>query len=279
MTCSAVGFPRPIPALPTDQATALACPPARQRLTQLRRASALPADRFARGPRPYCSVDVEAAGGNDDRGNVYGTTFARITEIKCGVPVRRRAAFQIVVDVRVTENDAALSLARRRQHGCPWLWSRRSGTASYTRAKAPGGLTSRLSSRIIVGATLRLTFTRILMRPKTQNWILGFHREPSSFRRARSHTTKLPSADQLMKQESNSPITWETAPDILTAQEASALVRISRNGVYGAIQAGLLPAVRFGPRRIRIAKAALKEVFGLPLEETASTAALNHGKA
>ena len=82
-----------------------------------------------------------------------------------------------------------------------------------------------------------------------------------------------------MKQESNSPITWETAPDILTAQEASALVRIPRNGIYGAIQAGLLPAVRFGPRRIRIAKAALKEVFGLPLEETDSTAALNHGKA
>ena len=74
-------------------------------------------------------------------------------------------------------------------------------------------------------------------------------------------------------------MTWETAPDVLTAQEASALVRIPRNGVYGAIQAGLLPAARFGPRRIRIAKAALKEVFGLPVEDKDATAALNHGEA
>jgi excisionase family DNA binding protein len=74
-------------------------------------------------------------------------------------------------------------------------------------------------------------------------------------------------------------MTWENAPDILTAQEASALVRIPRNGLYGAIQAGLLPAVRFGPRRIRIAKAVLKKVFGMTPEDNGATAALNHGEA
>jgi excisionase family DNA binding protein len=82
-----------------------------------------------------------------------------------------------------------------------------------------------------------------------------------------------------MKSKPTLPITWENAPDILTAREASTLVRISRNGLYGAIQAGLLPAVRLGPRRIRIAKAALKKVFGVPQEDSAATAALSHGKA
>lgn len=83
-----------------------------------------------------------------------------------------------------------------------------------------------------------------------------------------------------MKLNVSAPMTWESAPDILTAREASALVRIPRNGLYGAIQAGLLPAVRFGPRRIRIAKAVLKKVFGMAQEEDKTkTAALNHGEA
>jgi hypothetical protein len=38
---------------------------------------------------------------------VYGTTFARITEIKRGMLVRRLVAFHVVVDVRVIEDDAA----------------------------------------------------------------------------------------------------------------------------------------------------------------------------
>ena len=74
-------------------------------------------------------------------------------------------------------------------------------------------------------------------------------------------------------------LTWENAPDILTVEEASVLVRVPRNGVYGVIQAGLLPAVRLGPRRIRIAKAALREVFHVSPEQNHVTAALNHGKA
>lgn len=74
-------------------------------------------------------------------------------------------------------------------------------------------------------------------------------------------------------------LTWENAPDILTVEEASVLVRIPKNGVYGVIQAGLLPAVRLGPRRIRIAKAALKEVFHITAQQNDATVALNHGKA
>jgi hypothetical protein len=37
--------------------------------------------------------------------------------------------------------------------------------------------------------------------------------------------------------------------------------------------------VRFGPRRIRIAKAVLKKVFGMVPEESGATAALDHGEA
>ena len=37
---------------------------------------------------------------------VYGTSFARITEIKRGMLVRRLAAFRVVVDVRLIEDDA-----------------------------------------------------------------------------------------------------------------------------------------------------------------------------
>lgn len=74
-------------------------------------------------------------------------------------------------------------------------------------------------------------------------------------------------------------LTWENAPEILTVEEASVLLRVPRNGVYGVIQAGLLPAVRLGPRRIRIAKAALREVFHVSPEQPDATAALSHGKA
>jgi hypothetical protein len=36
---------------------------------------------------------------------VYGTTFARVTEIKRGMLVHRLAAFHAVVDVRMIEED------------------------------------------------------------------------------------------------------------------------------------------------------------------------------
>jgi hypothetical protein len=37
---------------------------------------------------------------------VFGTTFAGITEIKRGMLVRRLAAFHVVVDIRLIEDDA-----------------------------------------------------------------------------------------------------------------------------------------------------------------------------
>ncbi|MBV9719285.1 MAG: hypothetical protein JOZ77_08195 [Candidatus Eremiobacteraeota bacterium] len=36
---------------------------------------------------------------------VYGTTFARVTEIKRGMLVRRIAGFHVVVDLRSIEDD------------------------------------------------------------------------------------------------------------------------------------------------------------------------------
>jgi excisionase family DNA binding protein len=69
---------------------------------------------------------------------------------------------------------------------------------------------------------------------------------------------------------------WETAPDSLTVAEAAALLRIPRNAAYEAVRLGLLPAVKFGKRRTRISKAALREVFGATSEEAGTTAAFNH---
>jgi hypothetical protein len=37
---------------------------------------------------------------------VYGTTFARVTEVTRGMLVRRLAGFHVVVDVRLIEEDA-----------------------------------------------------------------------------------------------------------------------------------------------------------------------------
>ena len=63
------------------------------------------------------------------------------------------------------------------------------------------------------------------------------------------------------------------APDVLTMDEAATLLRIPRNAAYAAAQAGLLPAVNLGQRRMRVSKAALQKVFGLPLEHKPATAA------
>ena len=79
-----------------------------------------------------------------------------------------------------------------------------------------------------------------------------------------------------MNRKSIATITWETAPDVLTVEEAAALVRIPRNAAYEAVRAGFLPAANFGERRIRIAKAVLKKVFGIDREHVSGTAAFSH---
>ena len=72
------------------------------------------------------------------------------------------------------------------------------------------------------------------------------------------------------------PLTWETAPDVLTVEEAAALVRIPKNAFYGAIKAGLVPHHNFGERLIRISKGALLEVFRPKSEHKPATAAFSH---
>ena len=47
-------------------------------------------------------------------------------------------------------------------------------------------------------------------------------------------------------------------PDVLTVQQASSYLQVSRSIVYGEISAGRLPAVRLGMRVIRISKWALQ---------------------
>ncbi|MGC2405086.1 MAG: helix-turn-helix domain-containing protein [Candidatus Cybelea sp.] len=72
------------------------------------------------------------------------------------------------------------------------------------------------------------------------------------------------------------PLTWETAPDILTVEEAAELVRIPKNAAYEAIRLGFLPAHNFGERRTRVAKSALRQVFGLKPQDKGATAAFSH---
>ncbi len=72
------------------------------------------------------------------------------------------------------------------------------------------------------------------------------------------------------------PLTWETAPSVLTVEEAAALVRIPRNAAYEAIRLGFIPAHNFGERRIRIAKSVLQQVFGVKPQDKPATAAFSH---
>ena len=74
-------------------------------------------------------------------------------------------------------------------------------------------------------------------------------------------------------------LTWETAPDILTVEEAALLLRIPRNAAYEAVKLGTLPAANFGQRRIRVAKCVLQQVFGIPPQDKPGTAASSHGEA
>ncbi|MGA2760397.1 MAG: helix-turn-helix domain-containing protein [Candidatus Cybelea sp.] len=71
------------------------------------------------------------------------------------------------------------------------------------------------------------------------------------------------------------PLTWETAPSVLTVEEAAALVRIPRNAAYEAVRLGFLPAHNFGERRIRIAKSALQQVFGVKPQHKPAAAAFS----
>ena len=74
-------------------------------------------------------------------------------------------------------------------------------------------------------------------------------------------------------------LTWENAPEILTVDEAALLVRVPRNGMYGAVNAGLVPSMNFGKRRTRIAKTALAKVFNSEAGNSRMTAAFSPSEA
>jgi hypothetical protein len=74
------------------------------------------------------------------------------------------------------------------------------------------------------------------------------------------------------------PLTWETAPDVLTVAEAANLARIPRNGMYAAVSLGIVPSANLGKRRIRIMKQALAEVIR-PGGEARRTAAFSPSEA
>jgi excisionase family DNA binding protein len=55
--------------------------------------------------------------------------------------------------------------------------------------------------------------------------------------------------------------TMATLPEVLTAREAAAILRVGRNQLYQAIGCGQLRAVRIG-RSLRIPKQALLDLLG-----------------
>lgn len=55
-------------------------------------------------------------------------------------------------------------------------------------------------------------------------------------------------------------ITLDALPDVLTAEEARALLRVSRNSFYRSVAAGEVPAIRLG-RSLRFSKAALRRLM------------------
>lgn len=74
-------------------------------------------------------------------------------------------------------------------------------------------------------------------------------------------------------------LSWDSAPAILTVEEAAALVRVPRNGMYDAVRLGLVPSANFGSRRTRISKAELAKVFAPGVEIASLTAAFSPSEA
>jgi excisionase family DNA binding protein len=69
---------------------------------------------------------------------------------------------------------------------------------------------------------------------------------------------------------------WDALPSIATVAEAAAFLRVPKAAIYAAIHLGILPAINLGIRRTRIAKEALRKVFGVPVEGGRMTAAFGH---
>jgi excisionase family DNA binding protein len=76
----------------------------------------------------------------------------------------------------------------------------------------------------------------------------------------RTHTQPAPSPTAPLDPAGSSTNALATLPEVLTAREASAILRVGRNQLYQAIGRGELGAVRIG-RSIRIPKQALLDLL------------------
>ena len=65
----------------------------------------------------------------------------------------------------------------------------------------------------------------------------------------------------------------DSLPDVLTVDQVSAYLQVSRSVVYGEISAGRLPAVRLGMRVIRISKWSLQRWLERSTDTTFATPA------
>jgi excisionase family DNA binding protein len=54
---------------------------------------------------------------------------------------------------------------------------------------------------------------------------------------------------------------WEM-PELMTVEQVAALLRLNKQTIYNWIDAGTLPAVSVGERRVRIKKSVLDEIIG-----------------
>lgn len=53
-------------------------------------------------------------------------------------------------------------------------------------------------------------------------------------------------------------MTWDELPELLLPREAMQVMRVSKNTFYLAVASGAIPAIRLGPRGLRVPKAALR---------------------
>jgi len=65
----------------------------------------------------------------------------------------------------------------------------------------------------------------------------------------------------------------DSLPDVLTVDQVSAYLQVSRSVVYGEISAGRLPAVRLGMRVIRVSKWAMQRWLERSTDTTSATSA------
>jgi len=56
---------------------------------------------------------------------------------------------------------------------------------------------------------------------------------------------------------------WNSLPDVLTVEEVSKILRLSRGAIYNGVRAGEIPSYRVGRRIVISKKALMKKLSGL----------------